>query len=170
MEVTRAGKRLQVGYVLPDEQIRKSELALLSEKVAAKGQTLECVVSIKLPPAKHVYSMHKKGFGVPTQLEFRGRGFELIGSTREPAPRKIETEGLKPQWVLDGNVQLKQGIRITDPNEFLLLIHAYPQVCDAAACHEFRAVVGNDGSGRGFFEFRGNYEKQKIARSGNRKF
>lgn len=169
MEVTRDGERLQFGYVLPDEQIRKSELARLSEKVAAKGQTLECVVTIKLPPDKHIYSMHKKGFGVPTQLEFRGRGFEVVEPTREPTPRKIDVEGLETQWVLDGAVQLRQTIRITDPKEFLLLIHAYAQVCDDTACHEFRAVIGNDGATETFFEFRGNYEKQEVVSSGDRR-
>ena len=136
----------------------------MSGKVAERGQVLECVVTLKLPPDKHVYSMHRKGFGVPTQLEFRGSGYRVIGPTREPPPEKLETPGLEPQYVIHGTVKLQQTIEVTDPDRFLMLIHAYAQVCDDKACHEFRAVIGADGSDETFFEFRGNFEKQPLIR------
>ena len=164
LKVTREGELLQFGYILQDEQARQSELAHLSGKVTERGQILECEVTLKLPPDKHVYSMHRKGFGVPTQLEFRGSGFRVIGATTEPTPQKIETPGLEPQFVLHGTVKLQQTIKVTDPERFLLLIHAYAQVCDDKACHEFRAVIGNDGSDKTFNEFRGNFEKQPTVR------
>ena len=164
LKVTREGEVLQFGYILPDEQARLSELARLSGKVAERGQVLECVVTLKLPPGKHVYSMHRKGFGVPTQLEFRGSGYRVIGPTREPPPEKLETPGLEPQYVIHGTVKLQQTIEVTDPDRFLMLIHAYAQVCDDKACHEFRAVIGADGSDETFFEFRGNFEKQPLIR------
>lgn len=163
IDVTRAGEQLQFSYPLPDEQVRVSELAQLSDTATSAGQELECVVTLRLPPDKHVYSMHRKGFGEPTQLEFRGRGYELVGPTREPRPRDIRTEGLATQWVLEGAIQLKQTVRVTEPGKFLLLLHLYAQVCDDTACHEFRAMIAADGATREFVEFRGDFEKQPLA-------
>jgi len=161
IDVTRDGEPLRVGFVLSGEEQSVSDVARLSGKVTRPGQGMDCVISIKLPPGKHIYSMHRSGFGVPTQLEFRGSGYKLVGPAAEPSPRKIEPAGLEPMWVLDGEVELKQAIEVADPGKFHLVLHVYAQVCDDKNCHEFRAIIANDGSGVEFSEFRGNLELQR---------
>jgi hypothetical protein len=166
MDVTRDGASRRVGFLLSGEEQSVSDVARLSDKVVEAGQELTCIVSIPLPPDKHVYSMHRIGFGVPTQLEFRGGGFELVGPTEEPVPRKIVQADLEPMWVLDGTVELRQTIRITDPARFQLLLQVYAQVCDDHRCHEFRAILGNDGSDQAFFEFQGRFDRRPLVGPG----
>jgi membrane-associated protease RseP (regulator of RpoE activity) len=160
IDLTRDGNPLQIGFVLAGEEERKSKVARLSGAVTHVGQKLTCHVSIKLPEDKHIYSMHRGGVGVPTQLEFRGRGYKLLGPTVEPEPRMLAEGGLDPAWILDGEVELKQTIEVLDPASFQLLLQVYAQVCDESRCHEFRAMIGNDGSGETFSEFRGRFENQ----------
>jgi hypothetical protein len=167
MDVMHDGKFSQVGFVLSGEEESRSEVARLSAKVTAAGQELNCVVTIKLPVDKHVYSMHRSGFGVPTQLEFRGQGYRLLGKAREPEPRKIEgAAGVADMWVLDGTVELKQTIEVTDPESFHLFLQVYAQVCDDVRCHEFRAILANDGSEEPFSEFRGYFDRQAEVGAG----
>ena len=164
MTVTRDGELLQFGFILPGEEESKSDLARLSGKVTHPGQLLDCQISVKVPPDKHIYSVHQKGFGLPTRMEFRGRGFALIGAIQEPQPRRIGggEDVLEPMWVLDGNVEFSQRIRITDPKQFYLVLSVYAQVCDDRRCHEFRSVIANDGSNEAFSEFRGRFDDQRI--------
>ncbi|HSH15294.1 MAG TPA: PDZ domain-containing protein, partial [Verrucomicrobiae bacterium] len=131
LQVRRDEVSLQFGFVLTGEEELKSDLARLSATVSGAGQELTCTVTVNLPPCEHIYSMHRRGFGSPTQMEFRGRGFELVGDVEEPPPRKVEEEGLElePMWILEGRVELKQRIRVTDPAQFLLVLRVYAQVC-----------------------------------------
>ena len=64
-------------------------------------------------------------------------------------------------WILEGKVELKQDIEITDPGEFELFLQAYAQVCDDKSCHEFRAILVNDGGTEYFLEFPGAFERQQ---------
>jgi hypothetical protein len=159
IQVTRAGERMSFSYVLPGEQELKSDLARLSGAVSQPGQELACIVTIKLPPDRHIYSVHREGFGLPTQLEFRGHGYELSGPVQEPPPRKVEDPGVEPMWILEGTVELRQLIRITDPQRFQLLLHVYAQVCDNKSCHEFRSVIVSDGRDPSFKEFHGRFDQ-----------
>jgi membrane-associated protease RseP (regulator of RpoE activity) len=155
VHVQRADRKFQFSYVLPGEDAQNTEVARLSDKVVESGQQLTCTVSIQLPEGKHVYSMHKEGFGLPTSLGFRGRGFRLMGPTTEPSPVRVDG-GISPMWILEGDVEFRQRIQITDPGKFLMVLDVFAQVCDDRNCHEFRATVSNDGSSTEFFEFRGN--------------
>jgi membrane-associated protease RseP (regulator of RpoE activity) len=160
IDITRNGHHLQIGFILAGEEKHLSNLAHLSSKPARFGQDILCEVTIKLPPDKHIYSMHRSGFGVPTQLEFRGRGFKLLGQTEEPEPRRVEQgEGLEPTWIMGGTITLRQKIQVTNPDDFHLLIQVYAQVCDDRRCHEFRAVIENDGSEQTFSEFLGHFDQ-----------
>ena len=156
--VRRDGKRLYFGYVLPGEDMRRSDLARLSETVTHPGQLLSCTVSIKLPAGDHIYSVHKKGFGVPTLLDFRGHGYRLVGEVQEPPPREMADPGVTTMWVLEGDVELKQIIEVTDSDSFQLLLRVYAQVCDEERCHEFQAIIVSDGRTQGFMEFHGKFE------------
>ena len=131
---------------------------------------MTCLISMKVPPDKHIYSVHQKGFGLPTRMEFRGNGFELIGAIEEPRPRRIGVgeDALEPMRVLDGTVEFRQRIRITDPKEFHLVLRVYAQVCDDRSCHEFLSVVANEGSHEGFIEFRGRFDDQSIVLTAER--
>ncbi|NNC87895.1 MAG: PDZ domain-containing protein [Akkermansiaceae bacterium] len=160
IDVTRNGKALQFGFILSGCERSRTEVARLSDTVREPGQRLTCRVRIKLPEDKHIYSVHREGFGVPTYLEFRGRGYRLVGPVEEPVPRKVEESGLEPMWIHEGVVELTQAIEVTDPALFQLLVQVYAQVCDEQGCHEFRAVAGNDGSEKDFFEFRGHFDRQ----------
>lgn len=164
VDVTRAGSRRELGFMLGGEEARRSSLARLTEPVRQRGQLVTCVVSIRLPKHKHIYSMHRKSFGVPTQLRFRGRGYELVGPTEEPEPRKLEWEGVEAMWIHEGTVEFRQKIRVTDVKGFQLLLQAYAQVCDEVGCHEFRAVVGSDGLETHFTDYRGRFELQPVVR------
>jgi len=168
IDVRRDGKPLEFGFVLSGEEERRSEVARFDEPVTESGQELTCTVTINLPEGKHIYSMHRRGFGVPTQLSFRGRGYELVGSAEEPPPAKVVSEGLEPTWILEGRVELRQRIRVTDVERFQVLLQIYAQVCDEERCHEFRAVVGSDGSAGEFSEYRGRFERQPKIELGNR--
>ena len=156
--VGREGKTMEFAYVLADKQQQLTDLVELSDVVEENGQILTCTVNIKLPQGQHVYSVHEKGFGVPTFAQFRGGGYRLLGSLEEPQPRKVDQPGLGSMYVLEGDIQLKQRIQIPDKAKFLLLMHVYAQVCDDSHCHEFRAVVANHGSTREISEFRGRLE------------
>lgn len=158
LKVTRNKKLLQFAYVLTSKERKSSNLAKLTNKVTKIGQKIKCIVTIKLPEDKHIYSMHKEGFGIPTNLEFRGRGYKLVGATEEPTPEKLE-DAAGVMWVLYDTIQLIQTIEITDPNKFHLSLSVYAQVCDSDGCHEFRAILENSGK-EDFSEFRGHFEQQ----------
>ncbi len=162
IDVKRNNKALQFSFVLPGEDERESSLATLSDPVTANGQRVECVISMKLPRERHIYSVNNQGMGQPTRLEFRGRGYRLIGDLIEPPPKEMIGPNNEPSWILEGDVSLAQMIEITDHNHFQLLLHVYAQVCDAQSCHEFRAMVSSDGSSRPFREFRGRFERQPL--------
>lgn len=165
VEVTRDGQTLQFGFVLGGEAERRSEVARLTDPVERNGQVVTCEVRIALAPDEHVYSMHRKGFGVPTQLVFRGRGYEMLGETEEPEPIERESmPGEDSMWLLEGEVVLRQRIRVTEAARFQLLLQVYAQVCDAERCHEFRAVLGSDGTDGKFTEYRGPFEQQPLVR------
>ena len=168
--VNRDGEPLQFGFILPGAEESKSDLARLSGKVSRSGQELDCLITMKVPPDKHIYSVHQKGFGMPTQLDFRGKGFELIGAIEEPRPRKIGVgeDALEPMWVLNGIVEFRQSIRITDPKEFHLVLRVYAQVCDDQSCHEFQSIVANDGLNEEFIEFQGRFNDQSIVLNAER--
>jgi len=159
LRVTRDGVVRQFGFVLPGEEENRSDLARLSGKAARPGEELTCVVRLQLPAGHHVYSMHRKGFGIPTQLEFRGTGYLLVGTAHEPPPRKIEQTGLQPMWILEGPVEFRQTLRVTDPTKFQLLLRVYAQVCDDQACHEFLATTWNNGLEEGFREYHGHFQQ-----------
>ena len=161
IDVLREGAPLQFGFVLGGEEELPSDVARLSEPVNRTGQVLRCLVSIKLPEGKHVYSMHRKGFGIPTHLVFRGRGYELLGPAEEPDPKRLSVPGMpEDMWILEGRVEFVQRLRVTDAQRFQLLLQVYAQVCDESSCHEFRAVLGSDGSDGTFKEYRGPFERQ----------
>lgn len=165
MQVTRNGELLQFGFALPGADENKSDLARLSGDVAEKGQELTCSVSMKVPPGWHIYSVHRKGFGMPTQLEFRGRGYQLVGAIQEPQPKKLDQEGLEPMWILEGSVEFRQIIRVTSPSDFQLVLRVYAQVCDDQSCHEFLSAIANHGSNQVFTEFRGHFEGLPLVES-----
>ncbi|MDA0767990.1 MAG: PDZ domain-containing protein [Verrucomicrobia bacterium] len=160
LDVTRDGRALQMGFMLSGEDKSRSEIARLTAKPTRPGQRITALLTIKLPHDKHIYSMHRRSLGVPTQLEFRGKGFKLIGPTEEPPPKKFDEDSVAPSWILDGEVQLKQILEVTNPDDFQLLIQIYAQVCDEQHCHEFRAVVENDGTEPFFTDYRGHFDRQ----------
>ena len=159
VDLTRDDESLQLSYILPGESQVRSDVARLSGEALRKGQRLNCTVMINLPPGRHIYSAHRKGTGVPTRVEFRGGGYRLTGGLTEPEP-KLTADG---DWILEGQVVLEQEIEITNPEEFQMLLQVYAQVCDDKSCHEFRAILQNDGAVE-FFEFRGDFDLQaKLA-------
>ena len=157
LKVKRGGAEYDYAYVLTDKEEQKSDLAVLSKKVKKVGQQITCVVSMNLKPGDHIYSVHKKGFGLPTKLEFRGAGYKLIGAIEEPVPQK-RGDAEQTMWIQEGSVLFKQGIVVTDPEKFHLVMRAYAQVCDDQRCSELKAVITNRGNGIGFTEFRGDFE------------
>ena len=160
VRITRNGDPLEISFVLPGEGDASSDVARLSERVSREGQELSCLVAINLPTDKHIYSVHRKGMGQPTRVDFRGSGYRLIGSIGEPQPLEVKDPALGSSWVLHGQVELTQRIKITDPNKFHMVIRVYAQVCDDRSCHEFRAILENDGSDESFLEYRGDFEHQ----------
>ncbi len=162
MDLRRGSELHQFSFVLPEEGERLSNLAVLSQPAEKEGQVLDCVVSLRLPPDKHIYSAFHEGLGQPTQLEFRGRGYRLIGGMQEPAAREWRDPSGERHRVLDGDVELRQRIEVTDAKDFYLLLHVYAQVCDDHSCHEFRAMVASDGTSRRFSEFRGRFEQHPL--------
>lgn len=162
--VRREGKELQVAYVLAEKDQKYTDLATLSDTVKENGQMLTCTIKINIPKGQHIYSVHQKGMGVPSDLQFRGRGYKLVGRIEEPPPRKIDQPGLDPMYVLEGSINLVQKIQVTDVTQFNLLMQIYAQVCDDRHCHEFRTVVSNDGTTQAFAEFRGRFIHQQNMR------
>jgi membrane-associated protease RseP (regulator of RpoE activity) len=161
LKVHREGSEYEFAYVLADKEAEKSNLAVLSEDVSKEGQEITCVVSMNLEPENHVYSMHKKGFGLPTKLEFRGAGFVLLGSAEEPIPQK-RGKGEDVMWVHKGSVLFKQKIKVTDPEKFHLVLRAYAQICDEQRCSELMAVITNQAEGSGFTEYRGDFDQLPV--------
>lgn len=160
LKIRRGGVVYDFAYMLADKDVKKSDLAVLSDRVKAKGQEVTCLISMNLAEGKHVYSVHKKGnatLGVPTRFEFRGSGFKLLGELEEPAPRKTG-EGNDVLWVLEGAVLFKQKIQVADPENFQLVIRAYAQICDESSCSELQSVIFNRGGDVGFSEFQGDFE------------
>jgi hypothetical protein len=150
-----ANKRgLRVGHVTRNSR-HQTALARLSEKPVLTGQEIVLTVTLDLPPDKHIYSLHREGFGIPTSLNFRGHGYQLLGITQEPMPGKI-TGGIEPMWILEGRIQLVQKIRITDARKCFILVDIQAQVCDVHHCHALHSAAMNDGSSNTFFEFRGD--------------
>jgi membrane-associated protease RseP (regulator of RpoE activity) len=162
MRVLRDNQPLQVGFVLAGEIEQKATVARLSEVPIEPGQTVRCIVTLDLPEDKYVYSAHKKSMGLPTELEFRGTGFELVGPVIEPISRKVEAAGLEPSWVLDGKVEFEQAIRITDLSRFQIVLRVYAQVCDADSCHEFRTLISSTPGQADFVDYRGTYEQEAV--------
>jgi S1-C subfamily serine protease len=167
LKIGRNEEVYDFAYVLADKEKETSNLAYLSAEVSEKGQELTCVVSMNLAPGDHIYSMHKKGFGLPTHVEFRGAGYELLGGVEEPVPVKVEEGGSEAMWVLRGSILFKQQIRITDPDKFHLALWVYAQVCDDQRCSELRAVVDADGSGVSFSEYDGDFESLDSVKRGD---
>lgn len=170
VDLIRNGVPRQVGFVLSGEEARQSKVARLTEPVSHDGQELACVIAINVPEEKHIYSMHQKGFGVSTNVSFRGVGYELLGTTQEPSPEKVELSGMDPMWIHRGRVEFRQRIRVTDSERFQLLLQVYAQVCDEQRCHEFRAVVGSDGAQVTFTDYQGRFQSRPEIRvhGGNR--
>ncbi len=161
IEMKRQSAPLLIGFVLSGGERRRSDLAMLSAPVVDRDQLVECVTTIRLPEGKHVYSVHRQSVGRPTQAEFRGTGYELVGELLEPEPRREEGP-LGMDWILEGEVSLRQTLRVTDPKRFYLLLHVYAQVCDDRSCHEFRAMVATEGRGTEFTEFQGRFEEHAL--------
>ena len=158
--VVRDGAPLEFSFILAGENEAASDIARLSERVTRAGQVVTCKISIDLPPGKHVYSVHNKGFGQPTRVDFRGEGYELVGDLSEPAPDEIGNGVTGTMWILHGNIELTQKIRITDPGQFCMFLRVYAQVCDDKSCHEFLAILENHGSDIHFSEYRGDFDQQ----------
>ena len=156
--INRDGRKMQFSYHLPGQEERRNEVALLSERVTKKNQQVTCAVHLSLPKDKHIYSMHQKGFGLPTTVEFRGTGYQLLGPTVEPKPKPV-LGGIEPMWILEGNVSLVQEILVTDPESFFIQLDIYAQICDDRNCHELRASVYSDGSSTSFYEFTSDPDK-----------
>lgn len=162
LDLVRDGMPLQLSYVLAGEgevEREVGDLARLSGTVAARGQELTCTVMFALAPGKHIYSANLRGFGLPTRVNFRGRGYRLIGGLAEPPPVAIG-EGPTQMWILEGDVALRQRIEVTDPDAFEILLEVSAQVCDEVHCDAFRAVLRNDGSTEAFSEFGGPLDQQ----------
>lgn len=162
LKVRRGSKEHDFAYVLADKQEAKSDLAVLSAEVTKAGQELTCLVSINLAEGNHIYSMHQKGLGVPTRLDFRGAGYKLLGKTEEPQPIKKGKDAGSVTWEHHGAVLLKQRIVVTDPARFNLVLRAYAQVCDKQRCSELQAVITNRGTGTEFIGFRGDFESVPV--------
>jgi membrane-associated protease RseP (regulator of RpoE activity) len=161
LKIKRGGKELDVAYVLADKKNEKSDLAMLSAEVTKAGQKLTCVVSINLQEGDHVYSVHKKGFGLPTRLEFRGKGYKVLGGVEEPDPVEVK-DGGDVMWIHEGSLLFKQRIVVTDPDNFNLVLRVYAQVCDDQQCSELRSVISNRGQGVGFSEHRGDFDRLPV--------
>jgi S1-C subfamily serine protease len=162
VHVDRNDQTMQFSYHLPGQDEQKNELAFLSDKITFKDQKITCTVSIRLPAGKHIYSMHHLGFGLPTTVEFRGTGYQLMGPTIEPPPHQVQG-GIEPMWVHEKDVSLRQKIVITDPDLFMIQLNVYAQVCDDRHCYELRSSIYSDGSSTHFFEFTSNSENLPIA-------
>ncbi len=157
LKVKRGDREMDVAYVLADKESEKSDLAALSGEVKKARQELTCSVSMNLQEGDHIYSVHKKGFGLPTRLEFRGTGFELLGDIDEPEPIKKQDSALV-MWMHQGTLLFKQKIVVTDPDNFNLVLRVYAQVCDDKRCSELRSVISNQGKGVIFTEYRGEFD------------
>ena len=84
----------------------------------------------------------------------------MIGTIEEPLPQEVSEPGLEPMWILKGDVELKQVLEVTDPNQFQLLLRVYAQVCDDKRCYEFRSIIVSDGRREHFYEYHGKFEAQ----------
>ena len=153
LDLVRNGKLLQLSYSLSAENQEGSEVARLEENVTHAGQHLDCIVSIPLLPGRHIYSVHKKSIGLPTEVKFRGLGFRLAGGLIEPLPIKTN----QGDWILEGDVELRQPIEITDPETFQMLLEVTAQVCDDRSCHLFHSVLQSR-EGIGFSEYDGDFK------------
>ena len=156
--VLRKGKTLRFAYSLVDKEKRRSKLAVLSEPVRRDGQELTCTVTLELPENQHVYSIHKKGFGLPPKISFRGSGFELLGPIQEASPRAIRSKGQQTLWIHEGRVAFKQRIRVTNATAFHLYLDVSAEICDESTCHVFRGAVESDKGSTSFSEFVGRFE------------
>ena len=153
LDITRQGRPLSFSFPLTGKEVRRSDLAALSSPVKAHGQEIDCLITLKIPEGKHIYSLHRKGFGMPTQVEFRGHGYRRIGRVAEPKPKQIAQPTIETMWTLDGVVVLRQRIEVTDPDQFHLIVQVNAQVCDDRSCHELQARMDSDGKTTNFYEF-----------------
>ena len=67
-------------------------------------------------------------------------------------------------WIHKGQVQLTQSIRVTDPEEFQLVLRVYFQICDDRSCHEFTDVVVADGKSTAMMDFQGDFKSTRFLR------
>lgn len=156
--VNRNATSHSFSYLLPGSIAQRSNLAHLSEPAASEGQILSCRILLRLPKGKHIYSAHRVGFGLPTQFDFRGTGFDRVGEIREPSPTLVSQSNLDPMWTLSGTVAFEQLIKITDPDTFHLYLKLYAQVCDDRSCHELTSIVECDGQTTVFYDYAGDFE------------
>jgi hypothetical protein len=153
LDIIRKGRPLSVSFPLTGKEVRKSELAVLSSPVKTRGQEIDCQISLRIPEGKHIYSLHKKGFGMPTRVEFRGHGYRRIGHISEPRPERLSQPNTETMWTLNGSVILTQRIEVIDPERFHLIVQVNAQVCDDRSCHELQARMENNGRSKTFYEF-----------------
>ena len=162
LQVRRDDHVLQFAYALAEKISAFSDLAQLSQPVTRAGQEVECVVSLNLSPGQYVYSVRHKGTGVPSRVEFRGVGFELVGELGQPQAREVDNPGLPASWVLEGSVQFVQRLRVLDPDEFSLAVRVYAQVCDAVSCSEYLDQAKTDGETRKFTSLEGKFDSPGL--------
>ena len=153
LDIIRQGRPLSFSFPLAGKEARKSDLAVLSSPIKTRGQAVNCTIKLKIPEGKHIYSLHKKGFGMPTRVEFRGHGFRRIGPVVEPEPIQLTQPNIESMWTLDGPVVLSQRIEVTDPEQFNLVVQINAQVCDDRSCYELQARLASDGRTTTFYEF-----------------
>lgn len=153
LDIIRQERPLSFSFPLTGKEIRKSELAVLSSTVQTRGQEIDCQLTLRIPEGKHIYSLHKKGFGMPTRVEFRGHGYRRIGRIGEPKPERLSLPNNESMWTLGGSVTLTQRIEVIDPKRFHLIVQVNAQVCDDRSCHELQARMENSGQSTTFYEF-----------------
>jgi hypothetical protein len=164
LDIIRQGHPLSFSVPLAGKEIRKSDLAALSLPIKTRGQEVDCTIRLKIPEGKHIYSLHRKGFGIPTRVEFRGHGYRRIGRVTEPRPKRLTQPNIEEMWTLDGSVVLNQRIEVTDPERFHLVVQINAQVCDDRSCHELQARMDNDGRSTTFYEFYRSLDELPIVK------
>ena len=140
----------------------------VSEVPQRAGQVISIFTRFKLPKGKHLYSAGINNPGVQTEFEFRGQGFELAGSIKEPDAHKVQSSALTT-WELRGSPVFEQQLVITNVEEFLsrgTFLFVYAPICDEVSCNRYQEIFHFDSVEGNFVESSISYadfESEKMA-------
>jgi thiol:disulfide interchange protein DsbD len=116
-----------------------------------QGDTYPLEFSLKPMPGWHIYHPDSPS-GYPTQVEFIGSGFEVVGKPRTASKPRIQIEsfGDEYHW-LDGEPEFEVEVKVTgDPAQAGGLLRITWMACTESSCLYAEGVefpVGNPGAG-----------------------